>query len=64
MSRTTINFTPTLYKYYNAHAYREAPVLAELRAETARHGCRFGRQAAQPEQPDELFDHWSEPAGF
>ncbi len=36
MSRTTINFTPTLYQYYSACAYREAPMLAELRAETAR----------------------------
>lgn len=36
MSRTTISFTPTLYQYYGAHAYREAPVLAELRIETAR----------------------------
>ena len=26
MSRTTINFTPTLYQYYSAHAYRDAPV--------------------------------------
>ena len=36
MSRTTINFTPTLYQYYSAHACREVPVLAELRAETVR----------------------------
>ena len=36
MSRTTIKFTPTLQQYYSAHACREAPVLAELRAETAR----------------------------
>ena len=36
MSRTTISFTPTLYQYYSAHAHREAPVLTELRTETAR----------------------------
>ena len=36
MSRMTNSFTPTLYQYYSAHAYREAPVLAELRTETAR----------------------------
>ena len=36
MSRMANSFTPALYQYYRAHAYREAPVLAELRTEAAR----------------------------
>ena len=44
MSRTTNSFTPTLHQYYSAHAYREAPVLAELRTETARAGAPDGRE--------------------
>jgi predicted O-methyltransferase YrrM len=35
MTYKTISFTPALEKYYRAVAFREAPILAELRAETA-----------------------------
>ena len=35
MSYKTISFTPALEKYYSATAFREAAILAELRAETA-----------------------------
>ena len=35
MTYKTISFTPALEKYYRATAFREAPILAELRAETA-----------------------------
>ena len=35
MTSKTISFTPALEKYYSAIAFREAPILAALRAETA-----------------------------
>jgi predicted O-methyltransferase YrrM len=38
MANTTLNFTPELYDYFGRVAYREHPLLAELRAETARLG--------------------------
>lgn len=45
----TIGLTGALETYYAAHACREAPILAELRAETARLGSDAGMQIG-PEQ--------------
>ena len=45
----TIGLTGALETYYAAHACREAPVLAELRAETAKLGSDAGMQIG-PEQ--------------
>jgi predicted O-methyltransferase YrrM len=45
----TIGLTGALETYYAAHACREAPVLAELRAETASLGSNAGMQIG-PEQ--------------
>lgn len=45
----TIGLTGALEAYYAAHACREAPVLAELRAETAKLGSDAGMQIG-PEQ--------------
>ncbi len=45
----TIGLTGALYDYYAAHAYREPPVLGELRAETAKLGGNAAMQIG-PEQ--------------
>ena len=45
----TIGLTGALETYYAAHACREVPVLAELRAETAKLGSNAGMQIG-PEQ--------------
>jgi len=45
----TIGLTGALESYYAAHAFREAPVLTELRAETAKLGGNAGMQIG-PEQ--------------
>ncbi len=45
----TIGLTGALETYYAAHAFREPPVLAELRAETASLGSNAGMQIG-PEQ--------------
>lgn len=44
MAGKTIGLTGALYDYYAAHAYREAPILQELRAETARLGGESAMQ--------------------
>jgi caffeoyl-CoA O-methyltransferase len=49
MTNRTINFTGPVWDYYAAHAYREPPVLAELRAETAKLGGAAQMQIG-PEQ--------------
>jgi predicted O-methyltransferase YrrM len=49
MTNRTINLTGPVWDYYTAHAYREAPVLAELRAETAKLGGSAQMQIG-PEQ--------------
>jgi predicted O-methyltransferase YrrM len=49
MATSSITFTPTLYQYYAAHAYREPDVLKDLRVETAALGGSAAMQIA-PEQ--------------
>jgi predicted O-methyltransferase YrrM len=49
MTNRTIAVTGRLWDYYAAHAYREPPVLAELRAETAKLGGSAQMQIG-PEQ--------------
>jgi predicted O-methyltransferase YrrM len=49
MANRSINLTGPVWDYYTAHAYREAPVLAELRAETAKLGGSAQMQIG-PEQ--------------
>ena len=49
MTGKTIGLTGALYDYYAAHAYREADVLKELRAETAKLGGNAQMQIG-PEQ--------------
>lgn len=49
MSNSTLGLSGALLDYYQSHAFREVPVLAELRAETAKLGGTAAMQIA-PEQ--------------
>ena len=50
MSNSTINITGPLAAYYNQAGYREAPILAELRAETRRRTGSDAQMQIAPEQ--------------
>ena len=49
MSNSTLGLSGDLLQYYQSHAFRETPILAELRAETAKLGGNAAMQIA-PEQ--------------
>lgn len=50
MSIKTLNLTPELYDYYQAHAYREPEVLAALRQETLKRFPNSAHMEISPEQ--------------
>ncbi len=56
MSTQTLNLTESVYRYYQAHAYREAAILAHLREETQRRFPQSAQMEVSPEQGQ--FMHW------
>ena len=60
----TIGLTGALETYYAAHACREVPVLAELRAETAKLGSNAGMQIIEKTTQPLQFSPWAGLAVF
>jgi predicted O-methyltransferase YrrM len=56
MSTQTIHLTEALYRYFQAHAYREPLILTRLREETL---VRFPESAQMEISPEQgQFMHW------
>ncbi len=56
MSIQTLNLTPALYSYYQTHAFREPPILSELREESIRQKGALANIQISPEQGQ--FMYW------
>jgi predicted O-methyltransferase YrrM len=56
MSTQTLNLTEPVYRYFQAHAYRESSILANLREETLRRFPQSAQMEISPEQGQ--FMHW------
>src|ERR1700730_80763 len=50
MSTHTLNLTPAIYQYFQAHAYRELPILTQLREKTLARFPELAHMEISPEQ--------------